>query len=176
MSAANPRFDIKVSKGKAVLDTTLRRTNCQDGDIPYQQMHKHFKGARVYLAELDVHFAELILGQTLGFAASARNQASHHSLARTVAEQLELTDSVDTKVGNAMIRGISGGEKRRTSIAETLIGGALFQCWDNCTRGLDSLTALRIVKLFRELTNSARSTVAMSLYQASQEMYSVRIS
>lgn len=146
--------------------------------IPSEQMRKHFKGARVYLAELDVHFAELSLGQTLAFAASTRAGANddgrvNDGVARTVAGQFHLADSFDTKVGNAMIRGLSGGEKRRTSIAEIFVGGAPFQFWDNCTRGLDSLTALRIVKLLRGLTSSSQSTVAMSLYQASQEIYSV---
>ncbi|KAH8893926.1 ABC transporter-like protein [Thozetella sp. PMI_491] len=151
----------EISKGSQILYQGL----------PNQRTNKQFKGERVYLAELDVHFAELTLGQTLEFAASTRNQPDNDQIARATAERFGLTDAYGTRVGNAMIRGISGGEKRRTSIAETFIGGAQFQCWDNSTRGLDSLTALRFVKLLRESTSSKQSTVAMSLYQASQEMY-----
>ncbi|KAH8746010.1 hypothetical protein F5883DRAFT_721709 [Diaporthe sp. PMI_573] len=95
---------------------------------PYQQMRKHFKGAG-----------------TLAFAASMRshdNSLIHDGLARTVAGQFHLGDfhlgdSLDTRVGNAMIRGLSVGEKRRTSTAEIFVGGTPFQFWDNCTRGLD---------------------------------------
>ncbi|KAI2472348.1 hypothetical protein F4781DRAFT_438557 [Annulohypoxylon bovei var. microspora] len=39
------------------------------------------------------------------------------------------------QVGNAMLRGISGGEKRRASLAEVFVGSAQFQCWDNSTGG-----------------------------------------
>lgn len=48
-----------------------------------------------------------------------------------------------------MIRGVSGGEKRRTSLAEAFLGDAQLRCWDNSTRGLDSCTALRFVQLNR---------------------------
>lgn len=137
-------------------------------------MHRRLKGEKVYLAELDVHFPELTLGQTLSFAASTRRQKSEgRSIARDVSRQFSLQDAFDTKIGSAMIRGISGGEKRRTSIAEVIVGRAQFQCWDNSTRGLDSLTALRFIKLLRSSTDSLRSAVVMTLYQASQEMYEV---
>lgn len=125
-------------------------------------MHRDFTGERVCLAELDVHFA-----------VSTRRQRQDHDAAPDVAGRFGLADAFNTKVGSSMIRGISGGEKRRTSIAEKFIGGAQFQCWDNSTRGLDSLTALRFVKLLRDSTDSQQSTVAMNLYQASQEMYDV---
>jgi ABC-type multidrug transport system ATPase subunit len=73
-----------------------------------------------------------------------------------------------------MIRGLSGGEKRRTSIAEAFVGGAQFQCWDNSTRGIDSSTARRFIELLRSSTRSRQSTAVMSLYQASETMFKVR--
>ncbi|KAL2291223.1 hypothetical protein FJTKL_13860 [Diaporthe vaccinii] len=82
-----------------------------------------------------------------------------------------LEGAYETKVGNAIIRGISGGEKRRTSIAEAFVARAQFQCWDNSTRGLDSFTARRVIDLLRASTSSNQSTVAVSLYQASEGMY-----
>lgn len=147
-------------------------------------MHHHFSGERVYLAELDVHFPELTLSQTLDFAASTRRSAHPNrdltlggtapSIGRIMASLFDLNEALDTPVGNTVIRGISGGEKRRTSIAEAYVGGAQLQCWDNSTRGLDSSTAQRFIELLRESTNALQSTVAMSLYQASEGMYKVR--
>ncbi|KAI1750671.1 ABC transporter-like protein [Xylaria castorea] len=139
--------------------------------IPFHHARRVLKGKIIYLAELDVHFPELTLGQTLEFGASTRPQEEEGDTARDVAEQFNLAGSFDTKVGNAMIRGLSGGEKRRTSIAEVFLGRPRLQCWDNSTRGLDSLTALQFVKLLRNSTSSVQSTVAMSLYQASEDMY-----
>jgi ATP-binding cassette, subfamily G (WHITE), member 2, PDR len=146
--------------------------------ISYDQMHRDFKGESIYLAELDKHFPELTLGQTLTFAASTRENGANNSSAsnaegRDAAALFDLSDAFDTKMGNAMIRGVSGGETRRTSITEALVSRAQFQCWDNSTRGLDSSTALRFIKLLRKSTNALSSTVIMSVYQASETMYKV---
>jgi ATP-binding cassette subfamily G (WHITE) protein 2 (PDR) len=40
--------------------------------IPVSQMHKDFRGECIYQAEVDVHFPQMTVGQTLGFAARAR--------------------------------------------------------------------------------------------------------
>ncbi|KAK0630537.1 ABC drug exporter AbcA [Bombardia bombarda] len=139
--------------------------------ISYRRFHNVFKGERVYVAELDVHFPELTLGQTLNFATSTRENSSVTINPKDVASLFGLGEAFDTPIGDALIRGVSGGEKRRTSIAEAFIGGAQFQCWDNSTRGLDALTARQFIQLLRKLTNTQKSTVAMSLYQASEAMY-----
>ena len=136
-------------------------------------MHTKFKGQCIYVAELDVHFPELTLGQTLNFAAATQQHSAGDGVGYRIASRFGLTQAFYTKIGDTMIRGISGGEKRRTSIAEAFIGEARFQCWDNSTRGLDSLTAGRFINILRESTDSLKSTVAMSLYQASDGMYKV---
>ncbi|KAK3392792.1 AtrD, ABC-transporter [Podospora didyma] len=144
--------------------------------ISYDQMRRTFKGESIYLAELDVHFPELTLGQTLSFAASTREKGADRNaisskVGRNVASLFSLDGAIDTKVGDAMIRGLSGGEKKRTSLAEAFISGAPFQCWDNSTRGLDSSTALAFIELLRGATDALQSTVVMSIYQASESMY-----
>lgn len=40
--------------------------------IPRETMHRDFRGECIYQAELDVHFPQLTVGQTLDFAARAR--------------------------------------------------------------------------------------------------------
>lgn len=143
-------------------------------------MHRSFNGESIYLAEVDVHFPELTLGQTLTFAASTRESGLQRGqISRTIGRDLatwfNLEKSFDTWIGNAMIPGISGGEKRRTSIAEALIGGARLQCWDNSTRGLDSATAQRFIELLRVYTDTLQTTLALSIYQASEAMFQVSL-
>lgn len=147
--------------------------------ISYERMHRVFKGESIYLAETDVHFPELTLGQTLTFAASTREASAQRkktsqTTGRNLATWFSLDGAFDTWIGNAMIPGISGGEKRRTSIAEALIGGACLQCWDNSTRGLDSATAQRSIDLLRVFTDTLQATLALSIYQASEAMFDVR--
>ncbi|KAI0160533.1 ABC-2 type transporter-domain-containing protein [Xylariaceae sp. FL1272] len=138
--------------------------------IAYSKFHQQFQGERTYVAELDVHFTELILGQTLNFALSTRS--NHPALdVHRIISQFGLASAEDTMIGNAITRGLSGGEKRRASLAEAYIGCAQLQCWDNSTRGLDSSTAQQFIGFLRQSADTHKSTVAMSIYQTSEKSY-----
>ena len=45
-----------------------------------------------------------------------------------------LSHTRNTKVGNDFIRGVSGGERKRVSIAEMMLAGSPITCWDNSSR------------------------------------------
>jgi ATP-binding cassette subfamily G (WHITE) protein 2 (PDR) len=151
--------------------------------IPVKTMQKDFRGEAIYQAEVDVHFPQLTVGQTLSFAAQAR--APHNRLPgvsrKQYAEHMRdvvmnifgLSHTINTKVGNDFIRGVSGGERKRVSIAEACLGGSPLQCWDNSTRGLDSATALEFVKTLRVSTELGGSAAVVAIYQASQSIYDV---
>lgn len=107
-------------------------------------MRKDFRGEALYTAEVDVHFPMLIVGDTLSFAARARaprhipggvdrNTYAQH-LRDVVMAIFGITHTVNTRVGNDFIRGVSGGERKRVSIAEAALSGAPLQCWDNSVR------------------------------------------
>ena len=66
---------------------------------------------------------------------------------------------------------MSGGEKKRVSIAEAMVTKASVQSWDNSTRGLDASTALEYVQSLRSLTNMAQISTAVALYQAGESLY-----
>lgn len=149
--------------------------------VPMKTMHTDFRGECIYQAENDVHFPQLSVGQTLTFAAEARaprnripgvtrKQYAKH-MTDVVMAVFGLTHTYNTKVGNDFIRGVSGGERKRVSIAEATLGGSPLQAWDNSTRGLDSATALEFIKTLRLSTSLAGSTAAVAIYQASQSIY-----
>jgi ABC-type multidrug transport system ATPase subunit len=79
--------------------------------------------------------------------------------------------TLDTRLGNAIVRGVSGGEKKRVSIAEAMVTKASCQCWDNSTKGLDASTAMEYVSSLRSLTNMARISTLVALYQAGESLY-----
>jgi ATP-binding cassette subfamily G (WHITE) protein 2 (PDR) len=149
-------------------------------------MHKDFRGECIYQAEVDVHFPSLTVSQTLEFAARAR--APHNRLPGVSRDQYAthvcdvmmavfgLTHAKDTIVGNDFIRGVSGGERKRVSIAEAAIAGSALQIYDNSTRGLDSATALEFVRTLRTSTDITGATAVVTLYQASEAIYKVRSS
>lgn len=146
-------------------------------------MHKHFRGECTYQPESDIHFPHLTVAQTLDLAAQARppsksvaqldGKGTVEATRNAVVVALGLKQTLDTKVGNSFVRGISGGERKRTSIAEILVGGSPLQCWDNSTRGLDSANALQFVQTLRQSTATTGSVAIVTLYQASQEIYDV---
>jgi ATP-binding cassette subfamily G (WHITE) protein 2 (SNQ2) len=74
-------------------------------------------------------------------------------------------------VGDEYVRGVSGGERKRVSIAETLATKSTVVCWDNSTRGLDASTALDYAKSLRIMTNMSNRTTLVTLYQAGEQIY-----
>jgi ABC-type multidrug transport system ATPase subunit len=148
-------------------------------------MQSSFRGELIYQAETDVHFPRLTVGQTLMLAALARTpknrmpgvtrQRYAEHLRDVVLAVFGLSHTLETKIGNDFIRGVSGGERKRVSIAEVILTQASLQCWDNSTRGLDSAAALQFVKTLRLAAHMTGSTTAVAVYQASQEIYDVRI-
>lgn len=149
-----------------------------------KQMHSQFRGEAIYTAETDVHFPQLSVGDTLKFAARARapenrlpgvsrEQYATH-MRDMVMASFGLSHTLNTKVGNDFVRGVSGGERKRVSIAEATLSQSPLQCWDNSTRGLDSANALEFCKTLRLSTDYMGATVCVAIYQASQSAYDVR--
>ncbi|SCO92613.1 probable ABC1 transport protein [Fusarium oxysporum] len=146
-----------------------------------KEMHTHHRGEAIYTAEVDVHFPQLTVGDTLTFAARARqprklpqslstNAFANH-LRDVVMAMFGISHTVNTRVGNEYIRGVSGGERKRVSISEAALSGAPLQCWDNSTRGLDSANAIEFCKTLRLQTELFHSTAILSIYQAPQCAY-----
>lgn len=159
-----------------------------DGDVTYggtdsKKMAKDFRGEILYNPEDDLHYATLTVQQTLEFALKTRTPSKEsrnegESRADYVREFLQVVlklfwieNTVSTRVGDENVRGVSGGEKKRVSIAEAMITKASVQAWDNSTRGLDASTALEYVQSIRTLTNMAHVSTAVALYQAGESLY-----
>jgi ATP-binding cassette subfamily G (WHITE) protein 2 (PDR) len=149
--------------------------------IPADIYKAELRGDVCYNAETDNHFPHLTVGQTLEFAAAARTPSARiHGIDRKdfskhvaqVAMALYgLSHTYNTKVGNDYVRGVSGGERKRVSIAEMALSGSPICCWDNSTRGLDAATALEFTRSLRVASNVGGMTHAVAIYQASQAIY-----
>jgi ATP-binding cassette, subfamily G (WHITE), member 2, SNQ2 len=86
---------------------------------------------------------------------------------------LEMRYPSNVAVLKQFIRGVSGGEKKRVSIAETMVTRGAVGCWDNSTRGLDASTALEYCRSLRVLTNLAKVSTIVTIYQAGEGLYEV---
>jgi ATP-binding cassette, subfamily G (WHITE), member 2, SNQ2 len=161
--------------------------------IDAREMAKTYKGEIVYNAEgvfsgfllatysipsfiLDeIHIPTLTVGQTLDFALSTKTPGSkgrlpglsrsefNASIKDMLLRMLNITHTENTLVGDSFVRGVSGGERKRVSIAEMMTTRARVQCWDNSSRGLDASTALDFVRSLRIMTDVLGQTTFTTL-------------
>lgn len=73
---------------------------------------------------------------------------------------LKLTKCANTPIGTVFTRGISGGERKRTSIGVELLTNPSLIILDEPTTGLDASTSLSVIELLRELAKSGRTIVS----------------
>lgn len=149
--------------------------------ISARHMNTRYRGEAIYTAEVDVHFPNMTVGDTLYFAARARSPRNipggltpkeFGEIMRNVSmATFGITHTKNTRVGNDFVRGVSGGERKRVTIAEASLGGANIQCWDNSTRGLDSANAIEFCKTLRLGAQYYNTTSLVAIYQAPQAAY-----
>ncbi|XP_013744019.2 ABC transporter G family member 32 [Brassica napus] len=84
---------------------------------------------------------------------------------------LGLDTCADTLVGDEMIKGISGGQKKRLTTGELLVGPARVLFMDEISNGLDSSTTHQIIMYMRHSTHALEGTTVISLLQPSPETY-----
>ncbi|KAJ0419394.1 ABC-2 type transporter-domain-containing protein [Aspergillus carlsbadensis] len=159
-----------------------------EGDIYYggtdaDAMSDKYRSEVLYNPEDDLHYATLTVRETLMFALKTRtpdkgsrlpgeSRADYQeAFLSAIAKLFWIEHCLGTKVGGEIVRGVSGGEKKRVSIGEALVTKASVQCWDNSTRGLDASTASEYVQSLRTLTNMAHASTLVALYQASETLY-----
>ena len=116
------------------------------GGIAAKEQNAHYRGEVNYNPEDDQHFPTLNVWQTLKFSllnkTKKRERGEMNIIINALLKMFDISHTAKTLVGNEMVPGVSGGERKRVSIAETLATKSTVVCWDNSTRGLDASTAL----------------------------------
>ncbi|KKY24186.1 putative abc transporter [Phaeomoniella chlamydospora] len=151
------------------------------GPFDSDTFKKRYRGEAVYNQEDDIHHPTLTVGQTLAFALDTKSPAKRpvgmtktqfkEKVVDLLLKMFNIEHTRNTIVGNQFLRGVSGGERKRVSIAEMMVTSSTVCAWDNTTRGLDASTALDYAKSLRIMTNIYKTTTFVSLYQASQNIY-----
>lgn len=125
------------------------------GDVHYGSMTakeaERYRGQIIMNTEEEIFFPTLTVGQTMDFASRLNvpfnlpngvngPEEYREENKAFLLESMGIEHTDDTKVGNAFVRGVSGGERKRVSIIECLAAQGSVFCWDNSTRGLDAST------------------------------------
>ncbi|KMT19204.1 hypothetical protein BVRB_1g015960 [Beta vulgaris subsp. vulgaris] len=84
---------------------------------------------------------------------------------------LGLDICADTAVGNDMNRGVSGGQRKRVTSGEMIVGPKKTLFMDEISTGLDSSTTFQIVKCIGNFVHQMEGTVLMALLQPAPETF-----
>uniref|UniRef100_H3GNF8 ABC transporter domain-containing protein n=1 Tax=Phytophthora ramorum TaxID=164328 RepID=H3GNF8_PHYRM len=167
--------------------------------VSREQIVKTLPQFVAYVNQRDKHFATLTVKETLEFAhkfcggelsrrgeellskgsakenqeALAAAQAMFQHYPEVIIQQLGLQNCQDTIVGDAMIRGISGGERKRVTTGEMEFGMKYVTLMDEISTGLDSAATYDIINTQRSVAQKLRKTVVIALLQPSPEVFAL---
>lgn len=129
------------------------------------------------MTQEDVLLGTLTVRETITYSAHLRlpstmtEEAIRSHVEGTILE-LGLQDCADTLIGNWHLRGISGGEKKRLSIALEILTRPRLLFLDEPTSGLDSASAFFVIQTLRNIAGDGR-TVISSIHQPSSEVFAL---
>ena len=137
---------------------------------------KEFRHIVGYVPQDDVVHRELTVFENISFHAELRLDRSWPADLRTeftsgVIKALGIQGAADVHVGDSETAGISGGQRKRTSVALELVSAPACLFLDEPTTGLDSFTALELCRILKSLATSANLTVVMVVHQPRVEIW-----
>ncbi|KAI0561378.1 hypothetical protein FGB62_85g11 [Gracilaria domingensis] len=139
--------------------------------------YNKFRKLAAYVIQDDDMFAELTVQEQLTYAALLRLPASmpkEKKLMRVqkVIQELGLGKVKDTMIGNQIVRGISGGERKRVNIGTELVTNPSLLFLDEPTTGLDSFNALNVMTALRQLASNGR-TIISTIHQPRSSIFAL---
>jgi len=137
-----------------------------------KQLDSEFQMSDVsaYVTQEDTLFAFSSVHETLAFASKLRNIPLKR--VDEVIRELSLVQAANTRIGNTLVRGISGGEKKRVNIGLELLRNPGLIFLDEPTTGLDSYQALSVMTTLKQLSSSRR-TVVCCIHQPRSAIYAL---
>ena len=114
--------------------------------------------------------------ESFRFAAKLRTNLNRKQIelkVQDIIQRLGLRGCQNTIIGGIAMKGLSGGERKRTSIGYELITDPNLLLCDEPTSGLDSSTAFRIVQLLQKEAVEHNLTVICTIHQPSSEIFNI---
>jgi ABC-type multidrug transport system ATPase subunit len=132
-----------------------------------------FNFISAYVMQDDILEASLTPLETFMFTAKLKLQLTGLEIeerVRKMIQDLHLTKCQHTRIGSVIKRGVSGGERKRTSIGVELISDPKIIFLDEPTTGLDSYNAYEVISLLRKLSMQGK-VVIFTIHQPSSEIF-----
>ncbi|KAJ5341263.1 hypothetical protein N7541_010387 [Penicillium brevicompactum] len=123
----------------------------------------------------DALMPSLTVRESLRFAAGLRlpswmSREEKNQRAEEIMYKMALKECADNLIGSDLIKGISGGEKRRVTIAIQILTDPKVLLLDEPTSGLDAFTAMSIIELLNSLAAEGR-TLILTLHQSRSDLF-----
>ncbi|KAI4374675.1 hypothetical protein MLD38_012642 [Melastoma candidum] len=129
---------------------------------------RKFRRISGYVSQDDALFPSLTVEEAIMYSALLRLPVGKKDAAdrvRTLMKDLGLAQVANARIGSRPDSGISGGEKRRVSIAVELVHDPAVILIDEPTSGLDSGSALHVMKLLKSMAVFQGKTVVLTIHQ-----------
>lgn len=135
-----------------------------------------FKQNIAYVMQDDALMATATPREALEFSAKLRLPPDTTTeqitlLVDAMLEELGLEGCADVMIGGALIKGISGGQKKRTSVGIEIITSPALLFLDEPTSGLDSFSAFNLVNLLQKVAQNTKIAVLCTIHQPSSEVF-----
>ena len=136
---------------------------------------RSYRALVAYVMQDDILFPNLTVQETFEFAARMRlpkkvSNKAKMKLVDGIINELGLTKARNTRIGNAIYRGVSGGERKRTNIGIELLSGASLIFLDEPTSGLDAFQAMNVMESLWTLTSNGR-TIITTIHQPRSSIF-----
>lgn len=159
-----------------LLNIVAGRSNATEGyvELNGQDLHENFSALKqdvAFVPQQDVLHEQLTLRQALDYAAQLRlppdtTPAQRGETVEAAARNVDLFERLDTR-----IEALSGGQKKRASLAAEILGKPSLLFLDEVTSGLDESTDWEIMKLLRRLAEEGMTIVAVTHTLANVEEF-----
>ncbi|ASL10886.1 ABC transporter ATP-binding protein [Mycobacterium intracellulare subsp. chimaera] len=154
--------------GKSTLSRLIAGATCPtSGSITFEghDIHAQFASLRSRIGMVpqdDVVHRQLTVTQALNYAAELRlptdtSKSDRAQVVAQVIEELGLTKHADTRVDK-----LSGGQRKRASVALELLTGPSLLILDEPTSGLDPALDLQVMTMLRQLADAGRVVLVVT--------------
>ncbi|KAI4249860.1 MAG: hypothetical protein LQ352_005525, partial [Teloschistes flavicans] len=145
------------------------------GDVRYNGIGRTSSIKSAYVMQNDVLIPTLTVRETLLYAASLRlppptTPEERRQVVEDVILELGLKECANTRVGNNIHKGCSGGEKRRTSLGVQMLANPSVLFLDEVTTGLDAASAFQLIRTLKLLATKGR-TIIVTIHQPRSEIW-----
>ena len=162
---------LREKAGYGIIGGSLKVT---DGKSEFDSIEP-FKRIVGFVPQDDIMHSELTVAEAITFASLLKNkssvdQATRFKMVEEVIEVLDLEKCRNSVIGDQETRGVSGGQRKRASIALEIVGNPSICFMDEPTSGLDSTTSIELIYTLKKMTD-AGMTIVMVIHQPRYEIF-----